>query len=139
MVESLYGMIYGPHAGSQPKLCWRVSGIIWIIKNHANAHSRCHKSSLHAVGLRVSPASCAFGGAERGRYCKMGQVMSRFLVHAKGDGFRRIDGGAAADRYDGVDGGVIRDYVHGLVNFCYWPMLLYVGEGAGVVRPKVGF
>lgn len=90
-------------------------------------------ASLDAVGFGIAGYERAFGRGQRRRNSDVMEEVAGLLVLAEGDSFCTVNRRAAADRNEGVDGGVLGDEVGGFVQLGNGSMLFDVGERSGVV------
>ena len=90
-------------------------------------------AGFDTVGFGVVGDGGALGGGEGGGDRDVVQEFAGLFVLAEGDCFGAVDGRAAADRNEGVDGRVLGDEVGGLVELGHRRVLFDIGEGAGVV------
>lgn len=133
MIERLYRMIYRPHPRGQPQPLWCVSRELGVVEDGLDAHFGRHEPSLHSICFSVSAAGGAFCGTEGGGYGEMRQVVTCFLVCAERDGFRSVDGRAAAHGDDSVDIGVFRNEVCRSVYICDSAVLFYLRKCPGMM------
>ena len=106
-----------------------------IVEDCRRRQLRGAHTCLDARLRRIPRQRRALGGTQRRRDRDMRQppFLGISLMLPVNDGFGRVDGGAAAKRDEGVDGGVGGDGVGGAIEVGDGRVLPDVCEGAGVV------
>lgn len=133
VVEELDSVVEGPDRGREPQVLGCVGAEGGVVQDCGGKYIGVTDASFDAVGFGVAGDRGALGGGEGGGDRDVMQEFAGLFVLAEGDCFGAVDGRAAADGYEGVDGRVLSDEVGGFVELGDRRVLFDVGEGAGVV------
>lgn len=108
-------MVHSSHAGAEEEPGRRFEGESGVVEDDFGGEFGVCDASLQTSLVSVASAGGAFGGAERGWDGDVEEEIAGLLVDAVGDCFGGVDGRAAADGDDGVDGVVFLDEFGGFV------------------------
>ena len=126
-------MVKGPDRGREPQVLGCVCAEGGVVQDCGGKYIGVTNGSFDAVSFGVAADRGALGGGESGGDRDVVQESAGLFVLAEGDCFGAVDGRAAADGDEGVDGRVLGDEVGGFVELGDRRVLFDVGEGAGVV------
>jgi hypothetical protein len=104
-----------------------------IVQDSGRKYVGVADGSFDSVGFGIAGYRGALGGGKSGRDRNVVQEFAGLFVLPEGDCFGAVDGRAAADGDEGVDGRVLGDEVGGFIELGDRRVLFYVGEGASVV------
>jgi hypothetical protein len=104
VVEELDGVVEAADRRREPEVLGRVGAEGGVVEDGGRVDAWMADAGFDAVGLGVAGDGGALGGGQGGGDGDVVQEVARLFVLPEGDGFGAVDGGAAADGDEGVDG-----------------------------------